>query len=75
MPEINTTDNIRIAKNATFLYIRMAFVMLISIYTTRVVLKALGVDDFGILNVVTGFVSLFSFLSATLSSSIQRFYK
>lgn len=52
----------------------MFFVLIVSLYTSRVILNTLGVEDFGINNVVAGFVSLFVFLNATLSSSIQRFY-
>ena len=52
----------------------MFFVLIISLYTSRVILNTLGVEDYGINNVVAGFVSLFGFLNATLSSSIQRFY-
>ncbi len=48
--------------------------MLISIYTTRIILKALGVTDYGIHNVVAGFVSMFAFLNTAMSGSIQRFY-
>lgn len=47
--------------------------MLINLYTSRVVLEALGVDDYGIYNVVGGVVSLFSILSGTLASASQRF--
>lgn len=73
MPEI-LANNARIAKNTIFLYARMLFVMLVSIYTTRVVLSVLGVEDYGIYNVVCGFVSMFGFLNASLSNGIQRFY-
>lgn len=52
----------------------MIIVLLVSIYTTRVVLSALGVNDFGIYNVVCGFVSMFSFLNTSMSNGIQRFY-
>ena len=52
----------------------MFFVLLVSLYTSRVVLNVLGVSDYGVFNVVAGFVSLFSFLNATLTSSTQRFY-
>lgn len=48
--------------------------LIVSLYTTRVLLKTLGVEDYGVYNVVAGFVSLFGFLNATLSSSMQRFY-
>lgn len=70
----NSSNNKRIAKNTILLYVRMILVMIISLYTSRVVLATLGVSDFGIYNVVGGFVSLFGFLNATLSSSMQRFY-
>lgn len=66
-------DNRRIAKNTLFLYFRMAIMMLISIYSSRVILRSLGVVDFGIESVVAGFVSLFSFLNSSLTASIQRF--
>lgn len=66
--------NKKIAKNTIFLYVRMFFVLIISLYTSRVVLNVLGVNDYGIYNVVAGFVSMFGFLNATLSSSMQRFY-
>lgn len=52
----------------------MFFVLIVSLYTSRVILNTLGIEDYGIYNVVGGFVSLFGFLNATLSSSIQRFY-
>ena len=67
-------DNKKIARNTVFLYIRMAIVLFISLYTTRLVLSTLGIVDYGIYNVVGGFVTLFSFLNATMSNSIQRFF-
>lgn len=70
----NSTGNSRIARNTIFLYIRMAFVMIVTLYTSRVILRELGVTDFGIYNVVAGFVSMFSFLNTSLTASIQRFY-
>lgn len=66
-------DSKRIAKNTLLLYFRMIFVMLISLYTSRVVLSQLGVADYGIYNVVGGIVAMFSILSASLSSAISRF--
>lgn len=69
----NSVNNKRIAKNTLLLYIRTIFVMVVSLYTSRVVLKALGVDDYGIYNVVGGFVSMFSIISSALSNSISRF--
>lgn len=73
MSEVSV-NNARIAKNTLFLYARMLFVMVVSIYTTRVVLNVLGVEDYGIYNVVCGFVSMFGFLNTSLSNGIQRFY-
>lgn len=70
----HTADNKRIARNTLFLYIRMGVVMIIALYTTRVVLKVLGVEDYGIYNVVGGFVAMFSVLKATLTNGINRFY-
>ena len=67
-------NNKRIAKNTAFLYLRMILVLLVGLYTSRVVLNVLGVADYGVYNVVAGFVSLFSFFNATLTSSLQRFY-
>lgn len=67
-------DNKRIAKNTAFLYIRMFLVLLVTLYTTRVVINALGVVDYGIYNVVCGFVVMFTFLNTSLSQSLQRFY-
>lgn len=72
--ENNNSANKRIAKNTLFLYARMLFVLFVSIYTTRVVLNALGVEDYGVYNVVCGFVAMFGFLNTSLSNGIQRFY-
>lgn len=73
MPD-TTSNNKRIAKNTMFLYFRMLLVMLVTLYTTRVLLETLGVEDFGIYNVVGGIVTMFTFLSGTLSSASQRFF-
>lgn len=62
-----------IAKNTIFLYTRSILVLIITIYTSRVVLKELGIDNYGIYNVVGGFVSMFSLLSASLVNASQRF--
>lgn len=72
MPEIST-NNKRIAKNTIFLYFRTLLLMAITLYTSRVVLTTLGVDDYGIYNVVGGFIAMFSMISGALSSSISRF--
>ena len=69
----NSVNNKRIAKNTLFLYFRMLFLMLISLYTSRVILDALGVDDYGIYNVVGGFVSMSALISAALTSACSRF--
>lgn len=69
----NRENTKRIAKNTMMLYIRMLFGMLVSLYTSRVVLQALGVEDYGIYNVVGGFVAMFSMISNSLSSSVSRF--
>lgn len=71
MSEISS--NKRIAKNAILLYIRMAIVMLLSFYISRIVLQNLGVEDFGIYNVVGGVVALFAYLNSALTTATQRF--
>lgn len=63
----------KIAHNTIMLYIRMILIMMISLYTSRIVLEALGITDFGILNLVGGIVTLLSFLNASMVSTIQRF--
>ena len=70
----NTSNNKRIAKNTVFLYFRMIFVLVINLFTSRVLLRTLGVVDYGVYNVVAGFVSMFSFMNVSLSSGIQRYY-
>lgn len=66
-------NNKRIAKNTLLLYVRMLFMMLVSLYTSRVILNALGVEDFGIYNVVGGVVCMFTVISGSLSAAISRF--
>lgn len=66
-------NNKRIAKNTLLLYFRMFLIMVVSLYTSRVVLGALGVEDYGIYNVVGGVVAMFSMLSGSLSAAISRF--
>ena len=72
-PSTVSENNKRIAKNTLMLYVKMGVMMLVQLYTSRVVLQTLGVDDFGIYNVVGGVVVLFSFLNAAMSSATQRF--
>ena len=65
--------NKRIAKNTFLLYMRMILLVVISLYTSRVILNALGVVDYGIYNVVGGIVTMFSMVSGSLSTAISRF--
>ena len=71
---INTSvNNKRIAKNTLLLYFRTLLIMAITLYTSRVILNALGVEDYGIYNVVGGVVAMFSLISGSLSNAISRF--
>jgi O-antigen/teichoic acid export membrane protein len=65
--------NKRIAKNTLMLYFRMILTMLVSLYTSRVILNTLGVEDYGIYNVVGGVVTMFAFFNSAMSSATQRF--
>lgn len=71
--ELRKTANKRLAKNTIALYVRMLFAMLVSLYTSRVVLQTLGVEDFGTYGIVGSVVTLFAFINNTLVGSIQRF--
>ena len=66
-------SNTRVLKNTIFLYIRMFILMAVSLFTSRVTLDVLGVEDYGIYNIVGGVVVLFSFLSTALNTATQRF--
>lgn len=66
-------NNKRLAKNTIFLYFRMLLLMFVGLYASRVLLRTLGVEDYGLYNVVGSIVTMFSFLNATLSTSTQRF--
>lgn len=70
---VTTENNKRIAKNTMYLYIRMLFVMTVSLYASRVVLQGLGASDFGIYSVISGIVLLLGFFRSSLSNSTQRF--
>ncbi len=70
---IASENNKRIAKNTLLLYFRMLLTMTVSLYTSRVVLSTLGVEDYGIYNVVGGVVSMFSFLNASMVGATSRF--
>jgi O-antigen/teichoic acid export membrane protein len=69
----NSESNKRIAKNTGMLYIRMLLTMVVSLYTSRIVLNTLGVEDFGIYNVVGGFITMAGFLKSSMSLATQRF--
>ena len=69
----SSSNTKRIAKNTIVLYVRMIVVMLITLYTSRLILQALGVDDFGLYNVVGGVVGLLTFFQGTMNKSTQRF--
>ena len=66
-------NNKRIARNTMLLYIRMLIMMIVSLYTSRVVLEVIGVTDYGIYNVVGGIVSMLGFLNSSMSNAVQRF--
>lgn len=63
----------RVLKNTSFLYVKMAITMFISLYTTRIILDALGASDFGIYNIVGGAIAMLGFLNGALASATQRF--
>jgi len=67
-------NNKRIAKNTIMLYIRQVLIMAVGLYTVRVVLKTLGVEDYGVYNVVSGAVTMFGFLSGAMALGSQRFF-
>ena len=73
MSNQSSDNNKRIAKNTLLLYFRMLFMMGVSLNTSRVILNALGVEDFGIYNVVGGVVAMSSVISGSLSATISRF--
>ena len=68
-----STNNKRIAKNTLMLYFRMILVMCVSIYTSRVYLHQLGITDYGIYNVVGGFIGMFTALNGSFAASTTRF--
>ena len=67
-------NNKKIAKNTIVLYLRMAFVMLVSFFTTRITLEVLGSEDYGLNNLVGGVVAMFSFINGSMGTAVQRFY-
>ena len=73
MSDIHTSNNKRLAKNTLVLYMRMFFSLAIQLFTSRLVLQALGVEDYGIYNVVGGVVTVLSFINMSLSNANARF--
>lgn len=74
MPSDVSEKNKRIAKNTMYMYIRMGVTMLVSLYTSRVILQNLGVSDYGIYNIVGSVIAAFAFISGPLGTATQRFY-
>lgn len=70
---LNSENNKRIAKNTGMLYIRMLLTMAVTLYTSRIVLNTLGIEDYGIYNVVGGFVFMLGFLNNSMAIATQRF--
>lgn len=68
-----TSDNNRIMKNTMILYLRMILIMIVKLYTSRIVLASLGIQDYGIYNVVGGIVVLFDFINNAMVTSTQRY--
>ena len=66
-------SNVRIAKNSFYMSIRMIIVLCITLYSTRIVLKTLGVEDYGVYNIIGGIVVLLSVVSNSMMSATQRF--
>ena len=71
---IKKIESQKLAKNSFFLYSRMLIVMLINLYSVRLVIGKLGIQDYGIFDVVVGLVTILSGLSSVLATSTQRFY-
>ena len=69
----STAKGKRIAKNTIMLYIRMLLTMAVTLYSSRIILRTLGFDDYGIYNVVGGIVAMFGFLNTSMVASTQRF--
>lgn len=72
MPNISS-NNKRIAKNTLILYVRMFFIMAINLYSSRLILQTLGVEDYGVYSAVGGIVSMFTLISGALTNSVMRF--
>lgn len=69
----SSDNNKRVAKNTIMLYMRMMVLMLIGLYTSRMILQSLGVENYGINNVIAGLLSMFGIITSSMSSVISRF--
>lgn len=73
MNSVDRDNSKRIAKNTLLLYVRMVLIILVGLFTSREILHVLGVEDYGVYNVVAGVVLMFSFFSSSLAAAISRF--
>lgn len=73
MSQESSANNKRIAKNTMFMYIRMFITMCVGLYTSRVILRVFGVEDYGLYNVVGGIVAMFGFLNNSMANATSRF--
>ena len=71
--QVKSQNSKRIAKNTIVLYFRMIFMMLVSLYTSRIIINALGFEDYGIYSAVGGFVAMFGVISNSLTAAVSRF--
>jgi O-antigen/teichoic acid export membrane protein len=71
---ISSPANIKIARNTMALYTRMGITMIISFFTTRITLQVLGVEDYGLNNVVASVITMFGFINGSMGTAVQRFY-
>lgn len=69
----SSDNNKRIAKNTILLYMRVMVLMFIGLYTSRMILQSLGVENYGINNVIAGLLSMFGIMTSSMSSAISRF--
>lgn len=68
-----STNNKRIAKNSAFLYLRMFLIMAVTFYTSRVILEVLGIEDYGLYNVIGGIIAMFGLINSSMTTATQRF--
>ncbi len=73
MNDQNRSDDKRVLKNTLFLYLRMLLLLFVGLFTSRVVLRTLGVENYGIYSVIAGFISMFSIITSSISAAISRF--